>query len=435
MDVLDERNSRLLDGELLRELDDRLVQALTGIERMEVRGDIGAESEPEDLVTLEPPGDVLRSGAFEDPVVLPQHLSDGPVGDAVAVRQATPRPAERRLLFTRQHLPELADQSRLADTRLADDRHEVRLPVSDRAPERRPEELELAVTTHEDAVEPTHATGSRERQSAENDSTRDAVGFSLGVDRAELAELEGPADGGHGALSGEHFAWLGSLLQPRADVDGVPGHERASLTRLADDHVARVDADPQGELRAEELAQPPLHGKRSVERPLGVILLCGGCAERGHDRVPRELLDGAARPLDLVGHRLVEAIEPRADTLGILTARELRRPDEVREEDRRELPLLESDDRSPRPACRKQDRSELQPEAGRRTNRSRACAKCCQVPPSSATGRAPRRARPPRPQGPPRAHRARSRADRERGCSSRTHPPSGGSRRAAAQHR
>ena len=51
MDVLDEHDGRLVVGELLGELDDRLVQALTGVERVELAVDIDAESEPEDLLT------------------------------------------------------------------------------------------------------------------------------------------------------------------------------------------------------------------------------------------------------------------------------------------------------------------------------------------------------------------------------------------------
>ena len=62
--------------------------------------------------------------------------------------------------------------------------------------------------------------------------------------------------------------------------------------------------------------------------------------ENGHDRVSRELLDRAARPLDLFRHRLVEAVEAGSNAFGILTARKRGRTDEVGEENRDELPLL-----------------------------------------------------------------------------------------------
>ena len=50
---------------------------------------------------------------------------------------------------------------------------------------------------------------------------------------------------------------------------------------------------------AEQLAQPLLHRERRVQRALGVVLLRGRGAERGHHGVADELLDRAAGALDL----------------------------------------------------------------------------------------------------------------------------------------
>ena len=60
-------------------------------------------------------------------------------------------------------------------------------------------------------------------------------------------------------------------------------------------------------------------------------------AERGHDRIPRELLDRPSCRLDLGGHRVVEALQPGAGALGILVAGGRGRVDEVGEEDGGEL--------------------------------------------------------------------------------------------------
>ena len=66
----------------------------------------------------------------------------------------------------------------------------------------------------------------------------------------------------------------------------------------------------------------------------------GRDAEHGHHRVARELLHGAACSLDLFGHSVVEAVEQRARSLGILRAGELGGADQVCEEDRRKLSLF-----------------------------------------------------------------------------------------------
>ena len=82
-----------------------------------------------------------------------------------------------------------------------------------------------------------------------------------------------------------------------------------------------------------------LHRERGVECALGVVLERLGDAEDGHDRVAGELLDRPAGALDLVGHRVVEALEQDARPLGILLLGERRRADEVGEEHSGQLAL------------------------------------------------------------------------------------------------
>ncbi len=108
------------------------------------------------------------------------------------------------------------------------------------------------------------------------------------------------------------------------------------------DDLARVDTDAHLEIAREEVPEPLLHRQRRVQRTLGVILECDGCAENRHHRVSGELLDGPARQLDLLAHCGVEALELRADALGIAFAGVRGRPDEVGEENRDELSLLTS---------------------------------------------------------------------------------------------
>ena len=70
-----------------------------------------------------------------------------------------------------------------------------------------------------------------------------------------------------------------------------------------------------------------------------MVLLRARDAVRRHDGVARELLDRSSSGLDLGRHRVVETVEELAGSLRILSA-QLGRADEIREENRRELPLF-----------------------------------------------------------------------------------------------
>ena len=134
-----------------------------------------------------------------------------------------------------EHLPELPDESGLADTRLADDRDQMRLPLNHGAPKRRAEELELALSAYEDTAKPGDTLRPRERQRANHRAAAHTVGLSLRLDDPRLAELERPPGGCHCALACEHLPGYGSLLEPSTHVDGVASDKRARLTCLTDD--------------------------------------------------------------------------------------------------------------------------------------------------------------------------------------------------------
>ena len=167
----------------------------------------------------------------------------------------------------------------------------------------------------------------------------DAALLPFRLDRPRLAELERAADEGRGALPDEYVAGLRRLFEARGHVDRVAGRERAALARAADRDLAGIDADPQREPAAEELLQPLLHPEGDLQRPLGVVLLGCGRAEHGDDRVADELLDRSAAERDLRLHRVVEAVEQVARVLRVERRAQLRRADEVGEQDRRELAL------------------------------------------------------------------------------------------------
>ena len=196
---------------------------------------------------------------------------------------------------------------------------------------RRAQELELALASDEDAAKPATPRGRIVRSARSTPVRHDAVRLALRLDRARSRELERARGRRDRSLAGEHLARLGRLLQPIGDVHGVARDERAALPRRADDDVARVDADAHLELAGEQLAHPLLHRERRMQRALGVILERGRRAEHRHHRVAGELLDRAAGALDLLAHRVVEALELDPHALRIAIAGERRRPDEVGE--------------------------------------------------------------------------------------------------------
>src|SRR5205823_14760077 len=69
---------------------------------------------------------LLLGLALEDPRVRLHHLAERPEGDAVAVRQAAPVAPRRERFLLLQAAVQLEDEPALADTRHADQRHELR---------------------------------------------------------------------------------------------------------------------------------------------------------------------------------------------------------------------------------------------------------------------------------------------------------------------
>ncbi len=160
--ILDEHDDRPLGSEGLEEADYGGLELLACIERMKSARDVEPERESEYRVPAEARQDVFRSIAVEDPEVLLEHLAQRPVGNSVAVGETPPGPAERHRLLVCEQLPKLAHEPRLPDTRLAGDRHQVRLSLRDRAPVGDAEQLELVLTADEYAPKLADSAGAHE---------------------------------------------------------------------------------------------------------------------------------------------------------------------------------------------------------------------------------------------------------------------------------
>ena len=334
MHVLDQHHERPLRNEVGQEPNPSGMQPVAGSQRVKVARDVEAERQPEDLVLAESRTHVVGRVALEDAEVLFQDLREGPERDAVAVRHAAAGAPQRLGLLVGKPFPELAHQACLADAGVALHRDEHRAAavrcsaISGAAP------LQLRVSADERPRKAADASGPHQRERAQHLPAANALGLSLRLDRLCIAELERASRRGDGPLAGEDHPGLRRLFEPRRDVDGVAADERAARARDPGDHLARVhpDAEP-------ETLLLPLHGERGMQCSLGVVLKRLRRTEGGHDRVAGKLLDGPAGRLDLRGHRVVEALEPRARALGILLPGECRRAGEVGEQDGGELSL------------------------------------------------------------------------------------------------
>src|SRR5919106_1305934 len=256
------------------------------------------------------------------------HLRQRPVGDSLAVRQAASRQDARAL----EPVDELPREAALADSRLAEDREQVRAAVANGARERVLEELELGLATDEGS-----ARAERTRRTVER--LDDAPGAELPVDALELERagvLDDERPGGESmrGRTDEDLSRPRDLLEPRGQVHGLTGDERR--VGVLDDDLPSLDADPGFQT---QLVDRLAHGERGARRALGVVLVRLWNAERREHGVAGELLDDAPVERHALRDHLEKAVDTPPHDLGVGGGDEARRVDEVDEQHCRELPL------------------------------------------------------------------------------------------------
>jgi hypothetical protein len=332
--VLEDEDQRLHVGELLGPLQRgprqllRCPLALRGAQHAERDGE-----EVGDGLALAAHAQLLE-GAVRRVVVRDagarlDHRGERPVSHALAVRQ---RPAgeDRRALDA---LDELGDEARLAEPGLAVDGDELRAPVAHRSRECVLEELELRLAPDERRLH--RAPGGVEHPKRAPCPQRLAAAADL--DRTGVLDLDGAGREPARARAEPDLARRRHLLEARGEVHRLAGRER--LIRVLDHDLARFDADPRLEL---ELVDGLHDGEGRANRPFGVVLVGERDAERRHHGIAGELLDGPAEALDALGDPFEVPRHAAADDLGILGRDELRRVDEIDEENGGKLPLHNS---------------------------------------------------------------------------------------------
>ncbi len=184
--------------------------------------------------------------------------------------------------------------------------------------EHRGEELGLVLAADEGGGR-TRQRGARDRN-ADRLPGQDRLGFALQVERLELRVLDRSAGEALGRLADGDRSGLGRGLKAGRDVHGVADHGVA-VAHLAGEHLARVDADPEGEIDAGDLlvdlVHGALHGKAGADGALGVVLVGDRRAEDRHDVVADELVDGPAEAGHLLAKPLEGTVHHRLEGLGV----------------------------------------------------------------------------------------------------------------------
>ena len=239
---------------------------------------------------------------------------------------------------------ELVEQARLADSRLADDKHDLAVPGA-RQGERGLERLELAPAPDE-RREPAMGPGVEPRPAFARrlDGPR-ADGLRLAAHRqlTERSGVEVVGDEPVRGLADHDRSRLRGLLQARGDVGRVADrrivHPEVAADAADDDEPAiEALAHLEGEgALALQLALIVLEGTLDAERgahgPLRMILVSDRSAEECHDAVTEELVHRAFVPVHLGQHDLERVLHQRVHVLGVEPGRERGEPGDVHEED------------------------------------------------------------------------------------------------------
>ena len=168
--------------------------------------------------------------------------------------------------------------------------------------------------------------------------------LALDGQRIERLGDDGVANELERALADDDLARARGLLEPRGDIAGIAGGERAGDARSGED-LAGVDAGVRPQADAEgpfQLFVQRLEGGTHVDggahRTQRIVLVHDGHAEHRRDRVADELLDRAAVAFEHGEHRLEVAREHAVQDLRVELLAESGRLDEVGEEHRDRLP-------------------------------------------------------------------------------------------------
>jgi hypothetical protein len=212
---------------------------------------------------------------------------------------------------------ELVDEATLPDPWDADQREELRCVRVTSAVEGVLDDCELALASDElrsrivrdvDAEPGTHP-----RHLPDGDRLR----LALRLDRVGVLVVDGVTRGAIRGLVRDDAVDGRRALQSCGGVHDVPGrHPLAGIRTCVERHEGFPGRDPHAELETfvdGEVADR----ERRANRALGIVLVRRRSAEKRHNRVADELLDGAAMSFELGANALVVGAQESLDILRI----------------------------------------------------------------------------------------------------------------------
>ena len=273
-------------------------------------------------------------------------LGDRRERDAFAVREAV----------TGEHLPlpldvlrQLADQPRLASPGRGDDGGDADVSLFTGAPPELEELRELVLTPDQRRMQIPPDPG-RAGEHIDETPRRHGLCLPLECERLDRLDSDRVAHEPQRRLAKQHLPRRRGLLEARRDVHGVAARERLSGRRVAGHDLPRVHADAHGDPRAvaslditTELAQAVAQLGSGAHATQRVVLAHVRNAERGHDRVPDEFLDGPAVPLEHLASRVEELRHHPAHGFRVEPFAECRRAGHVCEHEGDDLARLVRD--------------------------------------------------------------------------------------------
>ena len=267
------------------------------------------------------------------------HFGEGRIRERFPVRQRAAVPPVRDRGVALSLGVQLCDEPALADAGNAHDRHQLRRLVVAHALVGAEQQLTLSCASDE-------RRGRRAEVSADTRSRLHGVphghglGLSLRLDGLAGAVLDRRAGRAECRLADEDPVRRRRRLQPRGGVHDVAGNHPFAGTGTSIERHERltgVDADANLQLR---LLQDRIPNRESrPHRPLRIVLVRRRRAEHRHHRVADELLHRASVMLERRPQPLVIRTQDRLHILRIQRLGPRREADEVREQDRDDLPL------------------------------------------------------------------------------------------------
>ncbi len=240
---------------------------------------------------------------------------------------------------------ELVHQPRLADTGGPEQREQVGGPLVPRALECATEQLQLLRATDHRRVQVPLVAG-RTARDLPQPVGGDGLRLALQLERFHRFDFHRVAHEPVGGLAQEDLAGGRGLFQPGGHVDRVT-RDQPLVRALARDHLAGVDADPDGDPHTVvvlelvvQTFQGRLHLRGGPHGAEGVVLVETGDAEHGHHGIADVLLDGPLVAFQDRGHLVeVAGLDP-PERFGIEPLADRGRVGHVGEHDRDDLPGL-----------------------------------------------------------------------------------------------